>query len=744
MKRFLCFSLCSILILSLTACGGKNVAKAPPFDEDSKEVKFRGTIAQNSNYSLSWDAVKQGVVLTETATGDVWGTTPAVEEGEALNSLGMPTKRHSMVESALVLYYVDGATGNDNMVYSYNAVKQDGHIVCKEIENGLEVQYYFDLAKIMIPVEYTLCDNYVSITVNPKKIQESENKVTAISLMPAWCSAKNDADNSYLFIPSGSGALGSNKTVSQQGVNFSEWIYGEDISMEELYRPTETADIRLPVFGAKTGDKAAFAIIESGAEAAKIEATSGSSAYGYSTVYPKFHLRGYTVHQAWVFTSNITESNIYADRMFTTPITVRYYPLNNEDADYSGMAKCYRDYLKDEYKLKKNDDEKAFSINLIGGSLITKSFLGVPYTTVYPTTTVNAAKEIVTDLKKSTGSDFSVNYSGFGSTGIDTGKVAGGYKISDKIGTARQMKALTAYCKEQGIDIYADFELMKYNRGGNGFSTFSDNATTAGEQKAYKYIYGKATRIENRWDIYYLLSPYCFIDAAKKLSGKVDKWGFSGVALSSLANVSYADYSSKTDSKYFSRDGIAKTINSAIKAARGDKKYLSASANLYAAAVSDIITEAPVNSANVIFFTADVPFYQMVFKGYVPMIAESINLSDNPQKALLSAVEGGMGIGYTVIDNWDVTLIDAKYAYFYSSAYSTLRDEIIQNEKRLENYRKAIVGSMITGHRILESGVRVTEFSNGACVYTNYTNTPQSTPAGEVAALDFAVTGGAK
>lgn len=744
MKRFICLLLCLLFALSLTACGEKTVLQ-PAFDEDSKEVKYRkGIICENADYRLEWDAVKQGVILTELSTGTVWGTSPAADTSEALNSLGMPAKRHSMVESALVLYYVDDATGNDNIVYSYNGVKQDGHIVCSEIDNGLLVEYYFDAAKIMIPVEYVLCDNYVSITIDPTKIAENENRVTAVALAPMWCSAKNDTENSYLFIPSGSGALGDNKTVSQQGISYSEWIYGEDISMEELYRASYTADICLPVYGAKSGDSASFAIIESGAETASIEATSGSSAYGYSAVYPKFQLRGHTVHQAWVFTSNITESYIYTDRLVSSPLTVRFYPLSGNKANYSAMAECYRDYLKVEQKVKPSSAEKAFSIDMIGGSLITKSFLGVPYTTVYPTTSVEAAEEIVSDLKESTNADFVARYRGFGTTGIDIGKVAGGYKISNKIGSARQIKALTSLCREQGIDIYSDFEIMAYNSGGNGFSTFSDNATTAGEQKAYKYNYGKTTGIEERWDIYYLLSPYRYIDAAKKIVNKTSKWGFSGISLGSLSSVSYADYSSKRDSRYYARDGIAKTISEAIEAARGDKKFLAAKANDYVAVTADIITEAPTVSADYIFFSEDIPFYQMVFKGLVPMTCESINLSENPQETFLKAVEGGMGLGYTVTDKWDVTLIDSDYPLFYSSVYSSLRNDLLANAERLSDYYKAIRGSEICSHKILGNGVRITEFSNGVSVYTNFSNTVQSTPAGDVAAFDFAFSGGAE
>ena len=118
--------------------------------------------------------------------------------------------------------------------------------------------------------------------------------ITSVSLAPFFCAAENDAENSYLMVPSGSGTLIYPKSVSQQGTNYSAQVYGEDASIEKWDMPSSEKSVSMPVYGAKTGDATILAVIESGAESAEINVTSGSKALGYSSVYTSFILRGYT------------------------------------------------------------------------------------------------------------------------------------------------------------------------------------------------------------------------------------------------------------------------------------------------------------------------------------------------------------------------------------------------------------------------------------------------------------------
>ena len=114
-------------------------------------------------------------------------------------------------------------------------------------------------------------------------------------------------------------------------------------------------------------------------------------------------------------------------------------------------------------------------------------------------------------------------------------------------------------------------------------------------------------------------------------------------------------------------------------------------ANDYAAAISDIITDIPTSSTGSYIFDYDIPFYALVFKGYIPITTESINLSSNSNELLLKAVESGCGLNYTVTQRWDNSLIDANYPYFYNSVYENVKDRIISDYSKLSDYYDKIL-----------------------------------------------------
>ncbi len=746
-KRIISLLVCLFLLFTLTACGEADLTVKLAFDKDVRSNSLSDTlIAENDTYRLDYDDETGGVFLTEIATGNTWGTTPIVSEDEVeYDALGMPIKKHSLVQSVLYVEYRDTITYVNTNVDSYSGAKKSGRIVCKKFKNGngVTIEYYFDEQEFMIPVDFVLNDDYVSVSIDPARIQENAFPITSISLAPFWCSVKNDAENSYLFIPSGSGAIADNTTVSISGRAYKSYVYGQDLSMEELYSATNEKGTRLPVYGAKIGDIGAFAIIDKGSDSALINATSGSTAYKYSSVYASFQMRGYTQHQSQSFNST-TNNAIYADNMIDTPVSVRFYPLTGEKASYSGMADVYRDYLIDECGLSKNGEDATLSLNLVGGTMITKSFLGVPYTTLYPTTTISQASDIISEIDESVEDDITVKLTGFGATGVDIGKVAGGYTVGGNLGSVSQLKSLGASAKEAGIDLFMDFDIVRYNSSGAGFSYFGDAVMTAGAQKADTYVMDIAVRNRLEDKIYRLLSPSKLVEATEKLIDKTASWNLAGISLANATSVSYSDYTDSSNPKYYSKSYFGEQISTAAKAIKDSgSAFMASDANLYAALAADIITEAPTASSNANFFIEDVPFYAMVFKGYVPMTTESINLSSNADKTILAAVEGGIGLNYTLISEWNNVLIDANYTYFYSTLYEGVKDDIIANSERLSDYYSKVEGAHIASSSIVSSGVHCTVFDNGVTVYVNYNDSSAETPAGTVEAMDYLVSGGA-
>ncbi len=746
-KRILSIAICLFLLFSLTACGGSDYTpsqKAFDTKVQSSVPSADDVIASNSKYTMQYDSATGGIKIIDNAAGTIWSTCPIAEGEVELDSLGMPIRRHGFPQSVLEVGYMDTkiSGGGNNLTTTYDGVIDTGRMVYKPIENGVTIEYYFDLQEFMVPVDYVLCDDYVSISVDSTKIQENDLRITYVSIAPFLTSLPNDLEDAYLFVPSGSGAILESDSYNDQGILYNAYMYGEDITKEERYATTIETAMRMPVYGYKNGSIGGFSIIDDGAETAILKTVCGNTAYKYSTVYPSFQLRSYTSHLATSF-NNTRETNIFPEHMIEGKFAIRFYPLSGDAANYSGMAAIYRDYLVKEFGMTKTDEDKAMSINFIGGTQITKSFLGVPYKTIYATTTVDQANTIISEISDSVDS-LAVKFKGFGSTGVDIGQIGGGYDISGTIGSEAQMKKLVDANGEK-VDLYMDYDLVRFSSTGGGFNYFKDAVMNSGSIKADQFVADKAIRKNIETLKYRLLRPICFSDAVSKAIDNNTKMKLNGVSAESMSTLSYSDYSSiNTSVEYNSKHKFDDAVMNALKQVKDkEQKLMVSEANVYAAIAANIIENTPIASDNGYAFIESVPFYSMVFKGYVPMTTESINTSVTPKKSVLAAVESGIGLNYTLISQWDNSLINAQYPIFNTTVYSAVKDDMLSTYDELKDYYSSIKGAKIKSNTVIADGVHCTVFDNNITVYVNYTSKAVQTPAGEVAALDYIITGGA-
>ena len=730
---------CLIICLSLTACstgfGSLDYTEVATSDKPTDTL-----IAQNSKHKLELDKSNMGFILTDVNTSEQWSTTPIDASGQQFDEFGMPIKKHPKVESVLAIECKNFDSDEKNTYYSYNDAVKDGQVTYKKLKNGILINYYFAEAKVMIPLKCILTDDGVKLSVDPTKIQESENKVVGISIAPFFCAVKNDSENSYLFVPSGSGAIMGVESKSEQGNSYSAQIYGYDPSIDEVALTSKKESVKLNVFGAKINDKAVVAIVDGSPSSALINANAGSTTLGYSSCYASFQMRGYTNHVAELFSYEKVDKVVYSKKKINKPISVTFCPLSGEDANYSGMAKLYREYLIENYNMTDSGEDVALNIRMLGGTEITKSFVGIPYKTVSAATTLDDAKKIIEQIKKNINAEFSVQLKGFGESGLDIGKIAGNYTVSEKLGYLKTLKELFEYSKDNGVSLFFDFDIERFNKNSSSITKFSDAAVNAGEQKALQYNYDVAVRDKKTDTVYNLLSPAKFTEVFEKVSTVSKKYSISGISLDTISEIAYSDYANKDDSKFYSKNGFVNVADSVIDSVKSStKKFMASSANIYAAVKADIISESPTSSEKNYAFLYDVPFYQMVFKGSVPITVESINLASDPRKMILKAVESGSGLGYTVINNWDNSLINADSPYFYNSVFKEIKDSIFENSQELSEYYKKISGKHISSHTVFENGLRETVFENGICVYVNYTDKTLETPVGELLPYEYLI-----
>ena len=733
-KKGVAFAVVICLLLCLVSgCGETGSNRALYSLPDSFESVDTQTLASNAKYTLEWDDEYKCVLMRSNATGKVWATTPYdfYQTGDTHSWLSSPIEIEVVQVGSLAL-------STDR---AYSSCISSGNVSATKIDNGIEVTYYFDDWAVSVPVQYVLREDSLAVSVDTTKITEGEEfMLKSVTLAPYMASTANGEADSYLFVPSGNGALMYSASDADGARTYSSEVYGRDGSRvlpEELYKD---ASVKMPVFGAKDGAHALLGIIEKGAEQAEISANAGNERLGYSFVGSKFYTRGFDVY-ADKFSYSSTITTRVSKTMVDTVFTVGYYPLADDEADYVGMAKRYQKYLIGKGLVKSEISESAYALSILGNVETRSLAFGVPYISTKSMTTFNEAAAIIKDMADVTKVNPAVQLVGYGQSGLDVGKVAGGFAFADVSGSKDDYAALTEYAQKNSISLFTDFDLICYNKSGNGFFTLMDVAKSATLRKTEQYVNMLALRAHNEdYGKIHLLSRSKLSAAMDKLLKKGDKLQVSGYSFSTLGSIAYSDYAEK---QYEMKSNMSVDVQQLLTNVADTGHSLSTDdANDYAAMMSDTIFNVSVEPRNLNAISEYVPFYQIVFKGYVPMYSAALNLAVDYEASVLSALEAGVGLGYTLIDEYDVSYAATVHTNLYSSEYSDKKELIAEAVAEHQEYYKAIQGAQITDHQILDNGVTVTVFDNGVTAYTNKSGTAKTCAAGELAAYGFAFTQG--
>lgn len=700
------------------------------------ESVAEGKVCENDRFVLNWNNIKKCVYIFDKSTSKTYCTVAEGALETVLGEDGMPIKNNPQTESAVTVYYYDQITLSEKSLTAAVDAVQDGDVYTEKTENGLRVTYDFMSMEITVPVEYTIEKDYFTATVITEEITDNgENYVTGVALSPFLCSVKNDSPDSWLFLPDGSGSLLSTATTDLVGTQGSMKVYGVDPSIQSMDLNSYRKQINLPVYGMKSGDKAVLGIITSGAEGAELSWNIGSQNIGYSSVYPFFRIRGYNlIHAPEGFTTTEVEIKVFDEYINTTPLSVSFYPLTGEKADYNGMAETYRNYLTENGQLQKTEAViPTVSLKLLGGAESKKYTFGIPRTVLYSLTTVKDAEEIVNYFSEELDNDFLVNLIGFGKSGLDFGKIGGGFKVASSLGSKKQLKSLSGFCNKNGIPIFMDFDIVAFNESGAGFTLRSNAAALPNGQNTHDVRKDFVTRKETGYR-YNLLSRASLEAAAQKAENAAESYGLTGVSLSSLSNTSYSDY--KTKGAAVCGD-MAKQTSELIKNSK--LPVLSSGANGYAACASSFITDVPTGSSGLDFEITYIPFYAMVFRGYAAMSGESVNLSSNERNAFLRCLESGVALTYTLYNNFDSSLVTIDQSALYGSEFESNKQRIVESCKEYKNILDKLSNAGIEKHYIAENGIRVTEFDNGVKIAINETKTDKTINGITVKAMDYAV-----
>ncbi|MBO7217326.1 MAG: hypothetical protein J6V50_01350, partial [Clostridia bacterium] len=390
MKKLICLLVAAfILLLSVSvAAQAPDEAKAPEYTRGKKLVSGDMlVVAENENVALAVNGDKAIFELTNKKSGKVWKSNPSLtkEEIDAVK-LGLGKVNSQICISYLTEERTDGTVNGNVAKTTVEEYLVDGK--CK----GFVVTYNFDKAVLLmkIPVAYTITETGMRVEVLYDEVEETgTSTLSSIELLPMFGAAK-PSDEGYLFIPDGSGAIVDFDNIKNCYPDFQETIYGNDSSVNLKLRMLPPSEgVKMPVFGAKVGDDAYFAIITSGDSVAKLNATASASSYNVASVWPTFYYREFD-EIGIMSKDSVSRAVRMLDRNVSVenPV-VEYNVLSGEDANYSGMARFYREYHQKKYSLEKIEASSvAPVIQTFGKTYSDETFFGIPIKKAVAATTL--------------------------------------------------------------------------------------------------------------------------------------------------------------------------------------------------------------------------------------------------------------------------------------------------------------------------------------------------------------------
>lgn len=687
---------------------------------DQMDDKARKQVKRNYSF-LSLDTIKAS------DKEENLKTYPGLEK-QNIYVLKVGTKDYKQEE--LMEYFM-------NAGYTANDLEND------MIDNGYEAtssKPYF-----IVPMTYRLEGENLIVSVVPKDILYNTEDYHLIDIDLLEYFGAGGVDNTgYIFVPDGSGALinlNNGKTTKQ---SYSSPVYGQDRTNNMLATKrseiSENLSVKLPVFGIKTNEKALFAIIEDGEAFSDISADISGRTNSYNNVYAGFNY----MQNGAISLGDIVGSNsfyMYTESTYDKEFKVRYAFLSEDEANYSGMANYYRDYLVEREELKKNkvNENLPFYVEYLGAINKTKSFLGIKYQSTEALTTYEQAFNITKTLLDKGINNIKVRYSGWMNGGLGSSAPTKVKSVSKLNKGGFNLNKFLNQMNDLEIPVYSDvdFQLVYKDTLFDGFSMnkLSPRYFDKTVVKTGKYLIPNGFLARKNIK---LISSYYLDLVTGKFIDNASKYNLSGISIGNLSTDLFSDFMStrltgRQMAVEFNKEAMQKLSTQYKNGIIGNNGN-----NYSFTYVSDLL-DVPMDSNGFYIIDETIPFYEMVIRGYIEFAGKPLNLDDDYTEGILKSIETGAGLYFKWIYADNSALKETEYDYLYSVNYNYWMDKAIDSYTRINEVFSNLQGQTIRNHEKVESGVYKVTYEKGTEILVNYNTYDINYNQATVSGRDFAV-----
>lgn len=689
-----------------------------PSNQTSSLEGFEKT-AENENLILYVNKKSLGLKVQDKKTKYIWDSGLVEYNHYRLNRTWQ-----QMAQSALTIDYTDrlGKLKTESILTNHSRPR------LKLLKNGFSAEVDMNQANISVQMDVILDGDSLKVSIPKKGIQENSfSKLVSMKVYPFFGAVNQQDINGYMFIPDGSGALiRYEKSGKKADAPFSGSIYGSDGGFQKTVNSDPEVNpvqqIKMPVFGAVHGVKqnGFLAIIEDGAPYAEINAYPAGVSTDFNWVSSQFHYR----YQYFQPTSKDMEGiNVYQKKMNSLNIKLQYSFLEDNNADYVGMAKKYQQYLVDHKQLNKHKDPADIRLEFLGG----ESKKGMLWDTVIPMTKVEKIPDYVKELKDHNVDHMFVVYKGWSKGGL-TGTLPAKFPLESKLGSTDDLKSVISTLKKDKIPMYFYTDYTKAYEGASGYSGSKDVAKKISSETI--------STLDNEKKVFYL-SPWKSLQLAKQDVADYRKYGISNLAVDSSGYTLFSDFSSSHPSK---RTDTIHTYNDVFGVLKNHVGQLALyEPNVYSWKSSSRYLDVPMYSSNYIFESDTVPFLQIVIKGYIPYYAPFSNFYSDAKDQVLRMIEYGAYPSFILTDQPADLLAKTSSKDIYTSEFKIWKKEIIKQYQTIQQTLGQVKGKVIESRDVPKEGIVEVTYSNGKTIVINYTDSTYKSHGVEVKAKGFAV-----
>jgi hypothetical protein len=219
-----------------------------------------------------------------------------------------------------------------------------------------------------------------------------------------------------------------------------------------------------------------------------------------------------------------------------------------------------------------------------------------------------------------------------------------------------------------------------------------------------------------------------------------ERAGFSALFLSDIGSDLYGDMNVNN---FTLRDAFKDKIAASVKELSQNRRLFLNGANAYLLPYADTTLNLPLESSKYFATDMEIPFLQMVLRGYVHYTGESINMAYDPELQFLKSLSYGAAPSFTL--NWgeEDVLKNSNFAELFSTKFSSNLERTVEQYNRYKVVFKVIGNKAVTDYRKISDDVSETVFSGSERLLVNMGNTEYKADGITIKAMDFLILGGA-